>query len=178
MASDPRMKRYFYRSLLLAGLGLATSHVVAWGSDNFILQPRMQASKLHRRILTAAATSTHSFDGKPQATAALTTTPQIQSMPIVANPPIQMDVSQNQPAHSSRLVAEASSALQPSTIEPTPSPVWVKRGSQDRTIVKPTIGKARTEEVASHAFTVAPVQPKSVGSPTKYVPSLGLRSTA
>lgn len=164
MASDPRMKRYFHRSLSLAAIGLATSHVVAWGNDNFILQPKIQSSQ-------AATTGamTQSLNGKPQATASVSVAPASQQLTQTS--------SLDQPLRSSSVVAQQPSL---SSAAANSGPLWVKRGSRssESTAIRQAI--ASPQAMASpqpmafpNESTFAKVEPTSAGSSSRYVPSLG-----
>jgi hypothetical protein len=158
------MKRYFHRSLSLAAIGLATSHVVAWGNDNFILQPKIQASQ----AATTEATA-QSFNGKPHATASAVTptaiTPASQQIaqPAPQNQPIrssnvvtqpslsqpqspnpaavgqanQFDTSRNSQSNIAQPIAETRSTVQPTAVAANAGPSWVKRSSREQ-IVAPS----------------------------------------
>ena len=166
MASDPRMKRYFHRSLSLAAIGIATSHVVAWGNDNFILQPKIQSSQ----AATTEAT-TQSSSGKPQATAsavaptAITPASQqisqpasqdqaIRSTNVVAQPSLLQPQSPNaavvgQANQSNFAQAIAETPPQTSTVAANAGPSWVKRSSREPIVAQSNTSQSNAWQLAT-----------------------------
>lgn len=176
MASDPRMKRYFHRSLSLAAIGLATSHVVAWGNDNFILQPKIQSSQA-----ATAEVTTQSFNGKPQATASAVTptaatpaaqqisqpAPQnqaIRSSSVVAQPSLlqpqspnaaavgqanQSDASRNSQSNFAQPITEIHSNIQPAAVAANAGPSWVKRSSREQIVAQSNTAQSNAGQLAT-----------------------------
>ena len=164
------MKRYFHRSLSLAAIGLATSHVVAWGNDNFILQPKIQSNQA-ASTGTAADASTQSFNGKPQATSpTVTPTPvtpasqqtaqpapqnqAIRSTNVVAQPSLLQPQSPNaavvgQANQSNFAQAIAETPPQTSTVAANAGPSWVKRSSREQVVAQSNTSQSNAWQLAT-----------------------------